>query len=58
MSYLLNLDLTLVKERISHACELCSSSALFNPLSADPTKWPNTHLSNRREIADELSECV
>ena len=30
---------------------------LINPLSANPTKWPNTQ-TIRRQIADELFECV
>ena len=31
---------------------------IVNPLSANPTKWSNTLKQFRRQIADELFECV
>ena len=32
----------------------------FNPLSANPTKWPNTlkQFAGKLQIADELFRCV
>ena len=34
------------------------SGSYLNPLSANPTNWSNTFKKIRRQIADELFECV
>ena len=45
-------------QSIDLLCIYMRASLALNPLSANPTKWPNILKTIRRRIADELFECV
>ena len=46
------------KIRAKWKTSLVSFDLLLNPLSANRRKWSNTLKTIRRQIADELFECV